>query len=96
MCTVEADTGSIIEHARHPLRDTDDVLDARAGSVVVTTDGGTARWFRLDAGGLREATLGEVAARPGDPAVHGIKQAAITAAGVITFDTARELHGFGA
>ncbi|HWU88205.1 MAG TPA: PQQ-binding-like beta-propeller repeat protein, partial [Kofleriaceae bacterium] len=96
VCTIDATTGAFTEHARHQLHDTDDTLDARAGSAVVMTDGGTAHWFRLEASRLVEVRLGEVVARPGAPAVHGIKQAAIIAAGVITFNTAGELQRFGA
>lgn|GEM_PF-3080808 len=96
ICTVDPGNGTIKEHARHGLHPQDRVLDARAGSVALTTDNGTARWYRHVGGSLLETTIGETVARAGNPAAHGVVQAVIAAGGVVTFDTARELAFFGA
>ena len=93
-CTVDVDTGVIREQARHALGEQDRILDARDGSVAMTTDNGTARLFWRDGDKLAELTIGETAARPGAPSAHGVEQAILTADGAVTLNTAHEIERF--
>lgn len=90
-CTVDVATGALHDLAHHHLIEQDQVLDAAPGSAVLTTDGGVARWFRRDGGAVHEATVGATTPEPGQPAAHAVLQAAITAAGVVTRDTAHRV-----
>ncbi len=87
-------TGHQREYPGHALTEHDRVLDAGSGAAIITTDGGVARLCWLDATGLREQQLGEDAARPGEPAPHGVVQAFLTPDGAVTLDTAHDLARF--
>jgi len=94
VATARAATGAVELHARRDLDVHDRVLDARPGSVVLTTDNGTARLYQRTAAGLTETTVGETRPRAGNPFAHAVEVAALTADGVVTFDTAHELARF--
>jgi outer membrane protein assembly factor BamB len=93
--TVEARTGSVHKRGRiNSLHEQDQVIDARAGLVVFTTDNGVARLYQHERPRLFRLSIASLLAHVFRPGRHGVTQAAIAGRGAVTFNTAHEVERF--